>query len=148
MSSFRLRAGSDGCTDSTLAPLKHRITGSKSRRVSYGGLARKLMLIAFEAPPISIVVPSGAERITYSDAMLVIAPGRFSMMICCFRIGATLSMSARVTKSVLPPGANGLTMRTILPEVGPAPVEGVCAMEHGEYTQAPMTAIAASRFIN
>src|SRR5215471_8626738 len=70
------------------------------------------MLIAFDAPPMSSVDPSGGDLITYSDAMLVIAPGRFSMMNCCLRAGASRSVSARVTRSVLPPAAKGLTMRT------------------------------------
>src|SRR5262245_29419049 len=72
------------------------------------------MLIAFEAPPIRSVDPSGADLITYSEAMLVMAPGRFSMMNCCFRTGMSRSVSARVTRSVFPPAANGLTMRTTL----------------------------------
>src|SRR4051812_33370583 len=73
------------------------------------------MLIAFDAPPISSVEPSGGAFTTYSDAMLVMAPGRFSMMNCCLSISASRSISARVTMSVLPPAANGLTMRTTLP---------------------------------
>src|SRR4030095_15553066 len=70
------------------------------------------MLIAFDAPPMSSVYPSGGDFATYSDAMLVIAPGRCSMMTCCFSTGTSLSMIARVMMSVLPPGAKGLTMRT------------------------------------
>src|SRR5262245_10379024 len=82
------------------------------------------MLIAFEAPPMRRVDPSGADFITYSDAILVMAPGRFSMMNCCFRTGASRSVSARVTRSVFPPAANGLTMRTTLDGAwAPAPDE-------------------------
>ena len=40
---------------STLAPLTHRMTGAKSRSVSYGGFACVLMLMALVAPPMSIV---------------------------------------------------------------------------------------------
>src|SRR5688572_7780635 len=43
--------------------------------------------------------------------MFVIAPGRCSTITCCFSIGISRSVIARVTMSVLPPGAKGLTMR-------------------------------------
>ena len=114
MRSFRWRTGSDGCTDSTLAPLKHRTTGSKSHKVSYGGLARKLSdRVRGAAHQQRGAVGRRADHVFGGDVF--VAPGRFSTIVCCFRIGDTLSISARVTKSVLPPGANGLTMRTILP---------------------------------
>jgi hypothetical protein len=55
MSSLRFFAGSEGCAASTFAPCTHRAMGSKSRSVSYGSFAKRLMLIAFAAPPMSSV---------------------------------------------------------------------------------------------
>src|SRR5687768_2188876 len=71
----------------------------------------KLMLIALEAPPISMTYPSGGDLATNSDAMLVIAPGRCSTITCCLMTGISRSVIARVMMSVLPPGAKGLTIR-------------------------------------
>ena len=48
-------AGTAGCSDSTLAPCTHSETIARSRSVLYGGLANRLMLMAFEAPPMSSV---------------------------------------------------------------------------------------------
>ena len=55
-------------------------TGAISRCKSNGRLTNRLALTTVESPRNSNVYPSGGELITAWAAMLVLAPGRFSMM--------------------------------------------------------------------
>ena len=52
----------------------------------------------------SRVYPSGADLATYSFAMLVPAPGRFSTITCWGRSSESLDASTRALISTPPPG--------------------------------------------
>src|SRR5260221_3994021 len=56
------------------------------------------------------VYPSGADLATYSFAMLVPAPGRFSTITCWGRSSESFDASTRALMSTPPPGVNP-TMR-------------------------------------
>src|SRR5262245_22417629 len=59
-----------------------------------------------------MVWPSGSELATAAAAMLVPAPGLFSITTCWPQIRDSRSAVMRATVSVDPPGAYGTTMRT------------------------------------
>ena len=52
------------------------------------------------------VYPSGADLATYSFAMLVPAPGRFSTITCWGRSSESFDASTRALMSTPPPGVN------------------------------------------
>src|SRR5690349_14352999 len=64
-----------------------------------------------DAPRNSSVYPSGGELTTASTAMLVPAPGRFSMMTGCPSRSESQEPMTRATVSAPPPGGNPTIQR-------------------------------------
>ena len=56
------------------------------------------------------VWPSGADLVTYSAAIWLLAPGRFSTIACWPQASVKRCASMRPSASVTPPGAAGTTM--------------------------------------
>ena len=86
--------------------------GAMSRIKSKGSLSYSVALIAFGAPTISSVYPSGGARTTSSVPTLLPAPGRFSTTNCWPSRSESHWPTKRATMSVDPPGANGTIKRT------------------------------------
>src|SRR6266700_1521616 len=104
ISSFTVRARSDGWTTSTLGVDAASVTGARSLIGSKGIFAKRLALIASgPAEPISIVYPSGADLATMSVPMLPPAPGRLSTTTCCARRSESFCAIERAMMSVPPP---------------------------------------------
>jgi hypothetical protein len=65
--------------------------------------------VAWPAPIMSSVLPSGVARATIADPICAFAPGRLSTTIDCPRRSPNLSLTMRANVSLVPPGASGTT---------------------------------------
>ena len=64
--------------------------------------------------PMNNVWPSGADFETYSAAIELLAPGRFSTTACWPHFSVNRCASWRASVSVTPPGEAGTTMVMVL----------------------------------
>ena len=87
-------------------------TPTRSFRVSYGILTRKLGFEVYDALITPNVYPSGRDFATASVPITVPAPGLFSTTTGCFHLALSFCPTARAIASAEPPGGNGTMMRT------------------------------------
>ena len=73
--SLTVLAGIDGWITSRYGPPATRLTGAKSRSVSYGRLLCTDGLMACPAPMMSSVCPSGFARATMAEPIVLFPPG-------------------------------------------------------------------------
>src|SRR5262245_23578155 len=58
------------------------------------------------------VYPSGGAAVAICKPTMLPAPARLSMITCCLNRGVSSAASKRPMMSVLPPGGQGMTIRT------------------------------------
>ena len=112
MNSATVVAGTDGCTTIRLGVVMIPATGAVSRMKLKFSFVYNVALIAFTELARKSVYPSGAERTTASAAILLPAPGRFSMMNGRASRSDSHCPMIRAAMSVPPPAAKPEMMRT------------------------------------
>src|SRR5712691_13425728 len=96
----------------------------------------------------SSVYPSGADLATYSFAILVPAPGRFSTIACWPRSSESLDASSRALMSTPPPGLNPTTSRSGRLGKGCARAAAPCAASASASSHAKPGFPCMSRFFS
>src|SRR5262245_28517019 len=112
ISSATVVAGTEGCATMIMGKLTTPATGAMSRWMSNGKLTNRLALTTDERPCHSNVYPSGGELTTACTAMLVEAPGRFSMTTGCPRRLVSHGSMMRATVSAPPPAGKPMIQRS------------------------------------
>ena len=133
-SSAKSDTPSEGGTISTCGTRAMKDTGSMSRTGSYRSEGNSAGAIDCVLPVVSSRVWPSVARATASAATVPPAPVRFSTTTFCPSAACKPGASSRAVMSVTPPGAKGLTMRSVA-----RGQSGACA-NAGEASDTPSSA--------
>src|SRR6478735_8526776 len=89
------------------------MTGARSFIVSNGRFGSRLGLAPWVSNTSTNVAPSGADATAACVPIAPDAPARFSIRIDVFRFRSSIGWARRAIRSVVPPGGNGMMMRTV-----------------------------------